>query len=151
MQTEFYRDDMSNSFTQSMTNLSQRRNSVGPNLDFQPNASLRDIPGSERTHYGQSGGAIDHVLETYRTIKFDRHGIVKRQPRGQSIAELYQNQAATLSKVNRLEKGLASKYVPKISGVTGLKTLGRTEDEEFLEKLKSIKPQLPSPILTGAL
>jgi hypothetical protein len=43
-----------------------------------------------------------------------------------------------LNKVNKLEKNLASKYVPKISGVTGLKTLGRTEDEEFLEKLKSI-------------
>jgi hypothetical protein len=74
-----------------MTNLSQRKNSVGQNLDFQPNLFDRNIPGSERTHYAPAGGTIDHALETYRTIKFDRNGVVKRQPRGQSIAELYQN------------------------------------------------------------
>ena len=60
-----------------MTNLSQKRNSVGHNLDFQPNID-RNIPGSERTHYAQAGGTIDHALETYRTIKFDRNGVVKR-------------------------------------------------------------------------
>jgi hypothetical protein len=84
------------------------------------------------------------VLNTYRTIKFDANtGAYKQQSRGPSIAEQYLSQADVLIKSKKHEQMLRNGlYVPKLSGIGGLVTVNRTEDEQFMKKLKEVKPQL---------
>ena len=62
--------------------------------------------------YPDGNVPIDTILETYRTIKFDRQGMVKKQARGESIAEMYQIQADCMAKIKKVEKFISAKYVP---------------------------------------